>query len=163
MTMKLTAAPILRRFGFRQVLLVNAFISGSLMAAIGAFTAHTPHLMIIGVLLVGGFFRSLQFTSLNTLGYADVPDDQLSQATGFVAVVQQLSLSAGVAVAALLLGASRAAEGRTELVAADFAHGFVGIALLSLSAVALFWRLSPEAGAEVSGHVHRARTPQAGT
>ncbi len=155
MTMKLTAAPILRRWGFRQVLCVNALISSAMMAAVAVFTAQTPHLMIMLVLLVGGFFRSLQFTSLNTLAYADVPETQLSQATGFVAVVQQLSLSAGVALAALLLGASRRADGRTELLAVDFAHGFVGIALVSVLSLWVYRRLAPDAGVEVSGHQSR--------
>jgi MFS family permease len=157
-TIKLTAAPILRRWGFKRVLCINALISSALMGAIALFTAQTSHLLIMGVLLVGGFFRSLQFTSLNTLGYADVPSAQLSQATGFVAVVQQLSLAAGVAVAAMLLGASRAADGRTELLAEDFAHGFAGIALLSLASVVLYRSLAPDAGAEVSGHERARKT-----
>jgi EmrB/QacA subfamily drug resistance transporter len=151
-TMKLTASPILRRFGFRRVLCSNALITSALLAAVAAFSAATPAWMMVTVLLVGGFFRSLQFTGLNTLAYADVPDARLSQATGFVAVVQQLSLAAGVAVAAGLLGLSRAVDGRTELLALDFAHGFVGIALIASLSLASFVRLAPDAGAEVSGH-----------
>lgn len=155
-TMKLTAGPILRRLGFRRVLLANALVTSALMAAVGAFTAQTPHGLVFVVLLAGGFFRSLQFTSLNTLGYADVAPESLSQATGFVAVVQQLALAGGVALAALLLGVSRAADGRQALVTADFAHGFVGVALVSLLSWLLFRRLAPDAGAEVSGHRHTA-------
>lgn len=106
----------------------------------------------MAVLLVGGFFRSLQFTAPNTLACADVPGDQLSQATGFVAVAQQLTLAAGVAMAALLLGLSRAADGRSELVTADYAHGFVGVGLLAMATLWLCRQLPPDAGAEVSGH-----------
>ncbi len=151
-TMKLTAAPILRRFGFRRVLTVNAMISAVLLAAIGLFTAETPHALIIGVLLVGGFFRSLQFTSINALGYAEVEPARMSRATSFVAVVQQLALSSGVAVAAWLLDAFRAAGSRTELVAADFANAFLAIALVSAISTILFARLAPDAASDVSGH-----------
>ncbi|OGA99174.1 MAG: MFS transporter [Burkholderiales bacterium RIFCSPHIGHO2_12_FULL_69_20] len=151
-TMKLTASPILRRFGFRRVLGVNAVISSALLAAMALFTAQTPHALIIGVLLAGGFFRSLQFTSLNTLGYADIEPAQLSQATAFVAVVQQLSLAAGVAVAAMLLDASRAADARSVLLAQDFSRAFIAISVISLASVLMYRRLAPDAGAEVSGH-----------
>lgn len=151
-TMKLTASPILRRFGFRRVLEINAYISSALLAAMALFTAQTPHALIIGVLLAGGFFRSLQFTSLNTLGYADIEPAQLSQATSFVAVVQQLSLAAGVAVAAMLLDASRAADARSLLLAQDFSRAIIAISVISLASVLMFRRLAPDAGAEVSGH-----------
>ena len=151
-TMKLTAGPILRRHGFRTVLCVNALVSSAMMAAIAAFTAATPGAVILAVLLAGGFFRSLQFTALNTLGYADVPEPRFADATGFVAVAQQLALAAGVAVAAVLLDASRAADGRAALATADFARAFVAVSFIAASALALFWRLAPDAGAEVSGH-----------
>ena len=152
MTMKLSASPILRRFGFRQVLLINAVLSSLMLAACALFSAATPHLLIIAVLLIGGFFRSLQFTSLNTLGYADIEQAQMSQATSFVAVVQQLSLAAGVAVAAMLLEASRSLDARSQLLAADFSRALLVVSLISLASVLLYRRLAPDAGAEVSGH-----------
>ncbi len=151
-TMKLTAAPILRRWGFRRVLLANAWLSSALMAALALFTAQTPAPVIMAVLLVGGFFRSLQFTSLNTLGYADVAQDRLSRATALVAVSQQLSLAAGVAVAAMLLDGSRLADGRSALLAVDFSRAFAAVGLLSLASVWWYRRLAPDAGAEMSGH-----------
>lgn len=152
MFMKIAAAPILRRYGFRQVLVFNAFFSGVLLSACAFFTVATPALVIILVLLIGGFFRSLQFTSLNTLSYADIPRDELSLATSFVNVVQQLSLSAGVAVAALVLDGLRVAQGRTELIAEDFRVAFLVIGLLAALSTAMFLALRPDAGAEVSGH-----------
>lgn len=152
MFMKIAAAPILRRYGFRQVLVFNAFFSGVLLSACAFFTVATPALVIILVLLIGGFFRSLQFTSLNTLSYADIPRDELSLATSFVNVVQQLSLSAGVAVAALVLDGLRVAQGRTELIAEDFRVAFLVIGLLAALSTAMFLALRPDTGAEVSGH-----------
>jgi EmrB/QacA subfamily drug resistance transporter len=152
LAMKLTAAPILRRFGFRRVLVVNTLISSGILAATALFTAATPHALILVVLLTGGFFRSLQFTSLNALGYADVEPRLLSRATSFAAVAQQLALSVGVAFAALVLEASQLARGADDLVTADFAVAFVAIAALALCSAPFFARLGRDAGSEVSGH-----------
>ena len=74
--MKFAAPPILRRFGFRNVLVVNALIAGAFVALPAAFTPATPILLITVLLLVGGFFRSLQFTSVNALAFADVPRER---------------------------------------------------------------------------------------
>lgn len=152
LTMKLTAAPILRRFGFRTILWLNAVLSSVLLAASALFSAGTPHAVIILVLLTAGFFRSLQFTSLNALGYCDIDTDQMSRATSFAGVVQQLSLSCGVALAAMLLDVSRGAEGRTALLTIDFSRAFVVVSVIALLSTAIFYRLAPDAGAEVSGH-----------
>jgi MFS family permease len=152
LTMKLTAAPILRRFGFRRILCLNAVLSSALLAASALFTATTPHAIIVTVLLVAGFFRSLQFTSLNALGYADIETDQMSRATSFVAVVQQLALSSGVAIAAMLLEAfarRRRAHRTAGRRLQPRLHGDRG----DRRAVrVVFYRLAPDAGAEVSGH-----------
>lgn len=152
MVMKVAAAPILRRWGFRRVLWVNALLCSVQMALIGAFTAATPAAVILAVLLVGGFFRSLQFTSLNTLGYADVPHERMPRATALSSVAGQLSLSVGVAVAAFFVELSRTLAGRATLAATDFSHAIVAVALLSAVAVVWLWRLAPDAGAAVSGH-----------
>ena len=151
-TMKLTAAPILKRWGFRRVLCGNAWISSALVAALALFTVDTPATAIMAVLLVGGFFRSLQFTSLNTLAYADVEHSALSRATSLMGVVQQLSLAAGVALAAMLLDGSRSVEGRSELLAIDFSRAFVAVGVVSLASLIWYRRLAPDAGAEMSGH-----------
>ena len=70
--MKTTAAPIIRRFGFKRVLVTNAVVSSLFLAAIALFTAGTPHAIVLAVLLVGGFFKSLEFTSINAIAYADI-------------------------------------------------------------------------------------------
>ena len=111
-TMKTTAARILRRFGFRRVLVVNALISSGFLAASALFTPGLPHAVILAVLLVGGFFKSLQFTSINTLAYADIEPRAMSRATSFASVAQQLSMSAGVAVGALVLELERTGGAR---------------------------------------------------
>ncbi len=152
LTMKLTAAPIIRLLGFRSVLLGNAAISSVFLAASALFSPTTPHWLIFIVLLSGGFFRSLQFTSINTLAYADVPPALMSRATSFQSMIQQLSASIGVGSGALLVHMTLVFRDHGTLGAADFAPAFVVIGLISVSSILLFLQLSPQAGAEVSGH-----------
>jgi fucose permease len=95
MAMKTTAAPILRRFGFKQILVINAVLSGIFIGIPALFTPVTPHGLILLLLLVGGFFKSLQFTSINSLAYADIEPRAMSAATSFASVAQQLSMSVG--------------------------------------------------------------------
>ena len=149
--MKTTAQPILRVFGFRRVLIVNAVLCAGFLAFNATFTATTPHLLIIAALLVGGFFRSLEFTALNALAYADVDQDAMSRATSFASVAQQLSLSTGVAIGAAALEAARALRGGGALQAADFPPAFLVVAAISAIAVTQFLRLAPNAGAELVG------------
>jgi len=151
MAMKLTAGPILKLFGFRRVLLANALISAAFLAAAGLFQPTTPHLVILVVLLVGGFFRSLQFTSINVLGYADIERAQMSRATSFASMMQQLSLTVGVGTGALLLHLTVSARGGQQLSAGDFAPPFFAVGLIAALSALAFARLAPEAGAEVSG------------
>lgn len=151
MAMKTTAQPILKRFGFRRVLIVNAAISSAFLLANAFFTAATPHWAIMSVLLVGGFFRSLEFTALNAIAYADIEQAEMSNATSFAAVGQQLSLSAGVAIGAAALEASRALHDGGTLRAEDFAPAFHVVAAISFLSAAIFWRLAPNAGDELTG------------
>jgi EmrB/QacA subfamily drug resistance transporter len=152
MLMKTSAVRILRFLGFRIVLVANAVISAAFLFGYSLFRPSTPHLVIFLALLAGGFFRSLQMTSINTLGYADVPPGMLSRATSFSSMAQQLSQTAGVATAALFLHLMLVARGGTALAAIDFYPVFVGIALISLCSVPFFLKIAPDAGAEVSGH-----------
>jgi EmrB/QacA subfamily drug resistance transporter len=149
--MKTTAQPILRRFGFRRVLIVNALISIAFFCANALFTPSTPHWAIMGVLLAGGFFRSLEFTALNALGYADIDHRAMSRATSFAAVGQQLSLSAGVAIGAAALEIARDLRGGGPPRAEDFAPAFLAVAAISAASVLFFWRLAPNAGDELTG------------
>jgi EmrB/QacA subfamily drug resistance transporter len=153
MTMKFSAAPILKRFGFRKVLIVNGILSALFIASYGFFTPSTPHALIIGLLLMGGFFRSLEFTSINAIAYADVPAPMMSQATSFVSAAQQVSLSIGVAAAALILETVRSERGDNAITVADFTPAFAIVALVSAIATLSFMRLPRNAGAELSGRV----------
>ena len=151
MTMKMTAVHVIRTLGFRIVLVGDAVISALFLFGYSLFRPDTPHLVIFLALLAGGFFRSLQMTSINSLSYADVPPAMLSRATSLTSMAQQLSQTVGVATGALLLQGVLALRGGTALIAADFYPAFIGVATISLLSVPFFLRMSPDAGAEVSG------------
>jgi EmrB/QacA subfamily drug resistance transporter len=151
MLMKITAAPILKLFGFKRVLIANALISSAFIALNGLFEPTTPHLVILGVLLAGGFFRSLQFTSINTLGYADIERERMSRATSFASMMQQLSLTVGVGTGALLLNLSMATRGDAHLAPGDFTLAFFIVAILAALSALAYVPLAADAGAEVSG------------
>ena len=153
LTMKFTAARVLKRFGFRSVLIVNGLVSCATLAAQGLFTPETPHLLILAVLLAGGFFRSLQFTSLNALSYSDVPQREMGTATSLYSVAQQLSLAAGIVVAASVLEFAQYLRGDLTLTVSDFAYAFFAVALVSTFSVLSHLKLASDAGSEVSGRV----------
>jgi EmrB/QacA subfamily drug resistance transporter len=149
--MKFTAQPILRRFGFRTVLTFNALIGAGFLLAMATFTAATPAWLIVAVLLVGGFFRSLQFTALNTVAYADIAHPSMSQATSLAGVAQQVWAALGITFAALAVELSRALRGDSALEAADFTVGFIAVGLLGMASALSHARLAPDAGSEISG------------
>jgi EmrB/QacA subfamily drug resistance transporter len=150
--MKTLAKRILEHTGFRLLLTVNAVIGALFIAANGLFTPSTPHWLVMAVLFTGGCFRSLQFTSLNAIAYADVSKRDMSYATSLSSVAQQLALSMGVALGAFALETTAAARGSTEITAADFGPAFWAVAVISGLSAFLFFRLHPGAGAEMSGH-----------
>ena len=151
MAMKFTAATILKRWGFRRVLVVNGIVSALFLASCGLFTAATPHWLLLTALLAGGFFRSLEFTALNALGYADIDQARMSRATSFASVAQQMSGAVGVALAAASVQTFRWGLGDAALMPRDMTLSFAVVSLVALSSVAIFARLKPDAGAEVSG------------
>jgi EmrB/QacA subfamily drug resistance transporter len=151
MAMKTTAQPILRYFGFRKVLVVNAIISIAFFCANAFFTQLTPHWIIMAVLLVGGFFRSLEFTALNAIGYAEIEQRDMSRATSFAAVAQQLSLSTGVSLGAAALEIVRAVHGGGALRPDYFAPAFFVVAAISAASIFYFWRLPENAGDDLTG------------
>jgi MFS family permease len=149
MVMKTQVATILRRYGFRRVLLINAAVCSLFAVAPALFTIATPAYVIIGLFLVGGLTRSLQFTSLNTLAYADVSPEKLSRATSFASVCQNLSGSVGVTIAAIGLELTQKVWGGNALEASHFPPVFILIAAISASSILMFRHLTTTAGASL--------------
>jgi EmrB/QacA subfamily drug resistance transporter len=151
--MKAVVARVLRRFGYRPVLVYNSVISGGFLAACASFVPGMPYLAMVAILLTGGFFRSLQFTSVNTLAYAEIEPRLMSRATAIVSVAQQLALSTGVAVGALIVEATLWVKHTQAMSAADFPPAFLVIGALTAASGLIFRRLPADAGAELSGRV----------
>ncbi|MGA2894700.1 MAG: DHA2 family efflux MFS transporter permease subunit [Xanthobacteraceae bacterium] len=151
MFMKAAVVRVLNYFGYRNVLLYNALLSSVFLAACATFLPGMPFWAMIVILLSGGFFRSLQFTSINTIAYAEIEPPKMSRATTMVAVAQQLALSTGVAVGALIVEITLRLRHSATMGARDFPPAFLVVGLLSASAALIFFRLAPDAGAELSG------------
>lgn len=149
--MKAAAKPIVKRFGFRATLVWNGVISCIAVALMALFAFDLPAIAIASILLVGGFFRSLQFTCLNTLAYSEVEQARMSLATSLYSVAQQVSLACGVAVAAAVVELQRTMRAGDAIYASDFVAAFSVVAAISLSAVFFYARLPEDAGAEVAG------------
>jgi EmrB/QacA subfamily drug resistance transporter len=151
MFMKAAITRVVKRFGYRDVLLYNSLISSAFLAACATFVPGMPFWAMIAILLAGGFFRSLQFTSINTIAYAEVEPAKMSRATTLVAAAQQLSLSTGVAAGALVVEITLRLKHSATMGAADFPPAFLAIGLLAATAAFMFVRLKPDAGEELSG------------
>jgi EmrB/QacA subfamily drug resistance transporter len=158
--MKTTAAPIIRRIGFKQILVWNAVLTAAFTAASALFTEVTPAAVILAVLLVGGFFKSLQFTAINSIAYADIEEKDMSKATSFASVAQQLSMSAGVATGALVLEIERMGRETHHVVASDFPPAFLIVGALAALSALVFMRLPKHAGSSLSRKAHPVGEPE---
>jgi EmrB/QacA subfamily drug resistance transporter len=148
---KFLAQWVYARFGFPRALGTAAALGGLLIGAQGLFTAETAVPLMMSVLLVGGILRSVFFTGSNALGYADISDEQASQATAIVAVCQQVSVAFGIAVAGGILEVASMLGGG-ELTMLNFQIAFFTVGGLSALAGLVYFRLPADAGTNVSGH-----------
>ena len=155
LVMKAAAQAALRRFGFRTVLVWNGVISAVMVGAIGLFRPDWPVWGFYAVLLVGGFFRSLQFTAFNTLAYADVVRSRMSAATSLYSTIQQLSMTLGITAGALTLQTASHLAGHARLLPADFTVAFMVVSAVMLLAVPAALLMPADAGADMSGAKRR--------
>jgi len=155
MLMKGAAAGILRRFGFRTTLIWNSLFSSALYALCAAFRPDWPHWAIYAVLLVCGFSMSLQFTAFNTVAYDDIPSRRMSAATSFYTTFQQMMLSLGICIGALILHASSRIAGHGQPTLDDFSVAFLVVTAVSLAASPVSALFPADAGAVMSGHKAR--------
>ncbi|MBL6751724.1 MAG: MFS transporter [Nevskia sp.] len=150
--MKTVARRLTRQIGFRRLMIGANLASATLLAASGLLRPGTPHTYIVALLLLSGFFLSLQFTCVNTLAFSDVSERDMSQATTLASTGQQLAMSVGIGVGSQVLNLSSAARHATDLSVGDFSVAFCIAALISLLAQLSFGSLKPHAGSNVSGH-----------
>jgi EmrB/QacA subfamily drug resistance transporter len=157
LSMKAIIIPTLRRFGFRNVIIVNGLITAASIAVCATFSPATPPALIIAILFFHGGFRSMEFTCTTTLAYADIPPGSISRANGFLSAVMQLGSGMGVAVGAITLRLVAHARGHSAAAPQlhDFQLAILIIAVLALGPVLDSLGLPLDAGASTSGHAHR--------
>src|SRR5690606_12829013 len=157
MVMKVVAPRILHRFGFRPVLVWNGLAASLVLCGFGLFRADTPYLLMVGVLLASGFLRSLQFTSINAIAYADVDQARMSQASSLAAMAQQIALALGVTIGGFALSVAGSLTGRPDGDPVTFMFAFLTVGLISASSVLQMRKLAPDAGAEMAGRAEAGR------
>lgn len=158
LAMKTATTATLRRLGFRPVVVWNGFAVGLSLLAMIFIHKGIPTVALAIVLFAAGLVRSMQFTSLGSLSFADVPEHLSASASTLSSMTQQISMALGVTLAAGLLTASRAVGGRTGLELADFRVAFAGAAAFAFLASWRFRALPRDAGHEITGHSRQSMT-----
>ena len=160
MSLKMTMPGILARFGYRTVLIANTVMLGLLIMLFAAIGVATPVWLIVALSFAYGFFQSLQFTSMNTLVYADVSPEAAGSASTIASTAQQLSMSFGVAMASLV--AALFLPDRFHTDATQMIHGlheaFLVLGVGTIASTIVFGGLNPTDGSAISQH----RTDQLG-
>ena len=152
MFMKVLSSRLLRRFGYRQVLVFNTMLMATAIGGYALVGTRTP---VAAILLVGlgmGLVNSLQFSSLNTMAYADIEPADASIASTIASTLQQMSLSFGLAMGSLITAWYLANLPQTDHVAVTRAlhHGFETLAVVTLASSLAFRLLRPDDGESVS-------------
>ena len=152
MLMKPAAKPILSRLGYKRVLVANTVLSGCFMATYSRVDAGTPIPLIVVLALCLGFCNSLQFTSMNTLAYADVEGRDTSMASTIASSMQQLSMSFGLAAGSLVAGWFLEGLPQTDRGAVTSAlhHAFLALGSITALSSLAFSRLRRDDGEAVS-------------
>jgi EmrB/QacA subfamily drug resistance transporter len=152
MGMKLLSQRLLKRYGYRQILVVNTVLIG---VTIGLFSLVGPGVnpaFIVTLSLMQGFFNSMQFSSMNSLAYADIEDKDSSMASTISSSFQQLSMSFGLAAGSLVAGWYLGTVPQTDkaMVADALHHAFLVLAGITALSSLTFWRLRREDGESIS-------------
>jgi EmrB/QacA subfamily drug resistance transporter len=149
--MKTRTTWVLKKFGFRSVLVFNTPLIACFAIGLGLLSVNTPMVVTLIFLLGAGLVRSMQFTSLNTLAFSEVPPADMSAASMMQSTSQQLGFGMGIAFGAVALHLVSFFRGNHGLYAvSDFRVAFALSAIFGLLALPAYWRLLPTDGLEVS-------------
>jgi EmrB/QacA subfamily drug resistance transporter len=154
--MKALTTPILRRYGFKRVAIVDCIVGGIFTIACGLLTPESPLMWMLFVIFAYGITRSMQFAMLAMLAYADVPAEQTSAANTLWNAAYQMSIGLGIAFGALALRVAAAlnsedAPGSQVLTLHDFRFAFLCAGGLMIVSIYGYLKLAPDAGHTVSG------------
>ncbi len=147
---KPATTPLLRRFGFRPILVTATAGAAATMVAAGLLHASTPLVLIALVALLNGVGRSVSLTGYSTIAFSDTPPEQIRDANTLQATAQQLSVGLGVPLGAIALRAGGPLASILPGNPTAYAVGFVLLALIALVATGAALRLHPDAGAAVT-------------
>jgi EmrB/QacA subfamily drug resistance transporter len=152
MGMKLFAPRILASLGYRKVLIVNTLMIGLTISLFSLVVPGTPLALIVALSLAQGFFNSLQFTSMNSMAYADIDSADSSMASTIASSLQQMSLSFGLACGSLVTAWYLGDLPQSDSLAVSSAlhHAFLTLGVLTMLSSLSFWTLRPEDGESVS-------------
>jgi EmrB/QacA subfamily drug resistance transporter len=152
MGMKLIAPRVLREFGYKKVLIVNTVMIGVTISLFSQVTASTPIPLILAISLAQGFFNSLQFSSMNSMAYADVKTEDSSMASTIASSLQQMSMSFGLACGSIVTAWYLGDLPQTDRVAVISAlhHAFMTLGALTILSSLSFWTLRVHDGESVS-------------
>ena len=150
--MKIVTNPIVRRFGLRQVLIVNGAITVCGIAACAWISPALPESLIVLILLFAGASRSMQFTAITFTTFAEVTAEERAPASVLLSLAQQIAMATGVAAAALILNFTRLARGAATFNAFDFRVALSLMAAFGALSLIAYATLPRDTGAEVSGH-----------
>jgi EmrB/QacA subfamily drug resistance transporter len=157
MGMKLIASRVLARFGYRQVLIVNTLMIAVVVGLFSLVTPATPIGVIVLLGLAMGFFNSLQYTSMNSMAFADINTPDSSMASTISSSMQQMSMSFGLACGSLIAGWYLGDLPQTDRAAVTSAlhHAFLTLGGLTILSSLTFWSLRPTDGESVSRGARR--------
>jgi EmrB/QacA subfamily drug resistance transporter len=158
LVIKPATTPLLRRFGFRAVLLVTMISAAIATAVTGLLTVSTPLVVLAVVLVAGGAFRSVGFTCYNTIAFADIEPDGIAHANTLFSAGQQLTQGVAIAFGAVALRggeALRSPLGQSGSAHLPYTVAFVVLALLLIAPVIDAWRLPRSAGVTIGGGAGR--------
>lgn len=143
--------PIVNKFGYRNTLISNTIILGFIICLFFFLQSESPIYYIIPLMILNGFFSSIQFTAMNTLSLADLNENTSSEGNSLLAVTQQLSLTFGISTAALILGIFRQAGFVAGVEVQAFRYSFLALGVLTILSTYIFFQLKESDGASMSG------------
>ncbi len=162
MGMKLISIRVLRRFGYRKVLIINTLLIGITICMFASIISTTPIIMIVCLGLIQGFFNSLQFSSMNSMAYADITAADSAMASTIASTLQQMSMSFGVACGSLVTAwyLGDLLQSDQASVTGALHYTFLTLGILTMFSSVSFWTLRDKDGESVSKGVgEAAKTP----
>lgn len=140
MTSKRAISPVVNRFGYRKVMVVNTLLVGLGMISFALTNNHAPTWLHVLHFFIFGFFNSVQFTTMNTLTLKDLDQQHASSGNSLLSMIMMLSMSLGVAAASAILNGFSSLYHEIHVLQA-FQATFVCVGLMTMASAWIFWQL----------------------